>query len=273
MRAWSPGCRCLPAGPTCCAAAPALVVCVFATAAVFKTGPDWMVGYRPLVPYAPIWAALSVCGIAAAAGRLGWRVLPLTVVACGLMLGLVSRQGEIRRRYHEHCQAAVRGYSEGHTALGRWLSETAEPGDTVALMDIGIVGYLCPQQRMLDITGLTNRHIGKSPGEFLQKEYDPAYVLDQRPEYIVIVLTEERRRDGLTEYAEWTPTEQRLTREAAFRAHYCRPRPVRPLDDPLERMAAAFGAERVFQHTQPRLNYLLAVYRYQPQPRRSGPGV
>jgi hypothetical protein len=44
-------------------------------------------------------------------------------------------------------------------------------------------------RRIPDITGLTDRHIATSPGRFLLKEYDPAYVLDRRPEWIVVVLT------------------------------------------------------------------------------------
>ncbi len=36
-------------------------------------------------------------------------------------------------------------------------------------MDIGIIGYECIDQRILDITGLTDRYIAQSPGEFLDK--------------------------------------------------------------------------------------------------------
>jgi hypothetical protein len=45
----------------------------------------------------------------------------------------------------------------------------ARPGDTIALMDTGLVGYRCIDRRILDIS-LTDRFIGRSPGEFMAKK-------------------------------------------------------------------------------------------------------
>lgn len=241
---------------------PALLVCLLALAGLFKTGPDWMIGYRPLVPYAPIWAALCVTGVAAVADRLCWRPVALTVGVCALLLVWVSGQGEPRRAYFDYCRTRARGYEAGHAALARWLGEHTAPGDAVALMDIGIVGYACPDLRILDITGLTDRHIAKSPGPFLAKDYDPAYVLDQRPEFIVLVTTRRRRPDGRLEYVPWTRMEHRLMSDERFRQHYYHPRAPRAVDVPYEPMAAAFGAARVFKHDHPTATYLLVVHQY-----------
>jgi hypothetical protein len=56
-------------------------------------------------------------------------------------------------------------------------------------MDIGIVGYYS-QLRIIDLAGLTETHIAHSPGAFQEKIYDPAYILDQQPQYIVLVSTD-----------------------------------------------------------------------------------
>jgi hypothetical protein len=56
-------------------------------------------------------------------------------------------------------------------------------------MDVGIVGYYS-DGHVIDLAGLTDRHIARSPGAFQEKVYDPAYVLDQAPRYVVLVSTD-----------------------------------------------------------------------------------
>ena len=87
-------------------------------------------------------------------------------------------------------------------------------GDTVALMDIGIVGYLADGLRILDITGLTDRHIAKSPGAFLLKQYDPAYLFGKRPEIVVLTFAAngdpDRPPEGLS-LLPWSPEENAIS--------------------------------------------------------------
>lgn len=121
------------------------------------------------------------------------------------------------------------------------------------------MGFLCPDVRILDVTGLTDRHIAKSPGGFLQKDYDPHYVLDQSPAYIVIVMT---AGPGGT-LVPWTPMEKRLVKSAAFRKYRQVP-PVREGPPRLQAVALGLSAERVFPHAHPDAEYLLAAYRRGP---------
>lgn len=67
-------------GPSREATMPAVSVCALAVLALFWTGPDWMIGYRILVPYMPIWAALGLWGTVALAER---SRLPLRPAAWG----------------------------------------------------------------------------------------------------------------------------------------------------------------------------------------------
>ena len=78
----------------------------------------------------------------------------------------------------------VRKYRLTHDRL---LSEgIAAPGDSIALMDIDMIGFHS-RLRVIDITGLTDAHIAAAPGPMLQKRYDPGYVLEQEPAWIVLV--------------------------------------------------------------------------------------
>lgn len=243
---------------------PALLVLVAAVGAIFAAGPDWMLGYRLLAPYTPVWAALAVCGLVMLLARLRVPRAGVTVGAAALVLLLAVWQAPTRVGYHEHVVTRAQGYRTGHRALARWLNRNASPGQTVALMDIGIVGYECIDLRILDITGLTDRCIARSPGEFLHKDFDPAYVLGQRPEFLVLVFTGpiEPGQIDIRNLQPWTPIEERIFESPDFARHYFRQRPVPRRAGMLKRLAAMIGAEAVFSHAHPgNIHYLLAVYR------------
>ncbi|MBU0639830.1 MAG: hypothetical protein KKB50_13260 [Planctomycetes bacterium] len=243
---------------------PATLVLASGVAAVFAAGPDWMIAYRQLVPFMPVWAGLALCAAGLLARRAGQRKAMAAAVAGGvLVLGLLWWQEPSRVYYYRYCVGRARGYAEGHVALADWLNQRAQPGQTVALMDIGIVGYQCPGLRILDITGLTDRHIAKSPGKFLAKQFEAAYVYDQAPEYLVIVLTAPVGRDGSydpDEFDTWTPIEARLLDHPDMRRYYFRQCPVAEQPEEAERLAARYGAARVFRHWSPDGAYFLFAY-------------
>ncbi len=252
---------------------PSAAVLVVAPLAVLKTGADWMPGYRLVVPYLPVWAALSTFGLAAAGERLGPRVRAvappwLTLTAGMLLAGLLwVWEAPAREHYLRYVTIRADGYLRGHAALAGWLLEISRPGQTVALMDIGLIGYHCIDLNVLDITGLTDRRIAKSPGSFLDKRFDTAYVFSRRPEYIVIVLTGPPEFKDPNELRAWTEIENRLVAAPDFRERYYRPRPADKNTSRLEQLAAVLGAERVFEHSHPGLLYLLVVYTTEPAPR------
>ncbi len=239
------------------AALPGLVVCVLACLQIVHTGPDWMLGYRPLGQYLPVWSVLAVLGIAAATGR---RALVGAPVACLIALVALLARFDVRAELYRDAANSARGYQVGHAALADWLRERAAPGDAVALMDIGLIGYRNPALRMLDISGLTDRHIARAPGALFQKQYDPMYVLDQAPRFIVLIITRPRQEDGLGPFVALTPMEGRIANHPRFRAGYVVAEPPPRSDDPLEEVAALFGAVRIFEHADPKHIYLLAVF-------------
>jgi hypothetical protein len=173
-----------------------------------------------------------------------------------------------KERYHIHHYVEVRaaGYQTGHKALADWLCrKVAEPGDTIALMDIGIVGYRCIDQDILDVTGLTDRFIAKSPGSFLAKRYNADYVLDRRPEFIVLVFfNTHSSKTKQFKLQHWTNMESRIFHSQEFKENYLTQgeEPVSNSDalKPLER---GLRAAAIFEHLHPGgLSYYLVAHEY-----------
>ncbi len=244
---------------------PALAVVLTGIVAIYVGGPDWMPAYRLCVVYLPAVAALAIVSIAALARRLLGSTRRVAV-ACGLVVVLVAVwQWPSDQAYRTFVRTRTRGYLNGHAVLAEWLAGRARPGETVALMDIGLVGYRCIDLRILDITGLTDRTIARSPGGFLDKRFDPAYVFDQRPRFLVIVLTNRPGAPaGQLALIPWTKIEDRLVAAPQFRDRYVRrPASVPATGDLVERVRALSGAAAVFSHDYPGRLYLLAAFERQ----------
>jgi arabinofuranosyltransferase len=251
---------------------PVLATALAGVVLPFVTGTDWMPGQRLLMPFLPLAAALIATGWQVVARRVirqsAWLGFSVALV---LLPALWLTQASSGAALRSDTLVRARGYENGHTALADWLrSTTARPGDTVALMDTGIVGYRCIDQRILDITGLTDRFIARSPGGFLDKVYDPGYVFDQKPRFIVLVLKqlgdsdEEPKEFGLST---WTLIERRMIRHPDFPRWYRKPPTAASTGEHwLDRMAHFLGASRVFLHNYPGAYYLLAVYERQEKP-------
>jgi arabinofuranosyltransferase len=240
-------------------ALPALGLALSGIVAVLLSGSDWMPGHRLLVPYLPAWAALVVAAIVGVTQRAPWppvqRELAAAVTLLAAVAGTWTWQQGIRTALWDYSDLRTRGYVTGHAALARWLAQRSQPGDTIALMDIGIVGWMLPRHTILDISGLTDRTIARSPGGFLDKQYPLDYVLGRQPAYVVLVFTTRGDRRLLWG---WTPVERRLFDDPRFSASYRRVRRSEGLPA-LEAMAAVLGAERVFAH-ELQTPYLLAVF-------------
>jgi hypothetical protein len=222
-----------------------------------------MPGYRLLAPYLPVGAILSSLGLLLVCDRFSRRPLTAYAVLSGLLVaGLFVWQWPVRTRYHENALTRAAGYRNGHQALADWLCGEEPVDKTVGLMDIGIVGFRCVDLRILDLTGLTDRTIAMSPGGFLRKQFPLSYVLDRRPDYLVIVMTgpAEIRRGQPLRLVPWTEIERRLLDDPVFRERYVQPRAVDPRSGLLLQLAAQHGATRVFRHDYPGRSYFLFVF-------------
>lgn len=253
------------------ALAPVLSLAVAGTLLPAALGADWMAGFRFLAHYLPVLAAVAGIGLAALGAALP-RPSRLVAAAAALaaLAGCWVWQDGMRRDIWAATRLRATGYETGHRALAAWLLAQARAGQTVALMDIGLVGYTCFDLRILDISGLTDRAIAKSPGTFLYKRYDPIVVLGRRPEFVVLVLIAPGQSytapPGPLALRFFTNGEGAIARDPEFLRRYARPRAVGEGTEWHDRIAAEVGADRVFEHGHSGQYYLLAVFHRQDPP-------
>jgi hypothetical protein len=252
---------------------PAAAVGVTGTLLPFVTGTDWMIGARLLVPYLPLMAVVLTLGwlrlVRLWPGRPAWLFAGVAALA---VCWIAYQQAYDARWVRAHLHMRARGYAQGHTALADWLrTEAAKPGDWIALMDIGIVGYRCIDQQILDISGLTDRHIAKSPGKFLEKQYDVGYLLARAPRFVVVVFKapgdpDQAPAPGQLRLTPWSSrVEGAILNSTEFQRWYMRPAaPAAAGEHWLSGLARELGAARVFLHAHPGAYYLLTVYERQP---------
>jgi hypothetical protein len=120
------------------------------------------------------------------------------------------------------------------------------------------VGYRCIEQRIVDVTGLTDRQIAKSPGTFMDKRFDLAYVWAQRPAAIVLTLFG-RDAPGAPLHP-FSPMEQRLALDPEFQREFI----VASSDtttDAIDLLRTSLGADALFPYATPGRRYVLAAYR------------
>lgn len=157
---------------------------------IVVTGGDWIPHYRFLLPILPLIYLSVQDGLLLvwdlfSRGRRPWRwwAPSLMTVVLAIILFDIANQSHYLRL---HTEMWANGYDYAHKYVGNWLRDEAEDDETVALMDVGLIGYLSPM-RVLDITGLTDPYIAAAPGGFLKKEYPLDYLFDSGPDYIVLV--------------------------------------------------------------------------------------
>lgn len=162
-----------------------LVVSALVAACVLEGG-DWMVLHRFFVPALPAVALVAGAALLRLAdrGRLGGACAAL---AAGLVVASDAAVASEERDGGRGLAVQAAGYRHAHGTVADYLVRNAAPGETVALMDVGLIGWLAPDLRFVDITGLTDRAIAHAPGGFLSKRYPVSDLLARDPRYVVLV--------------------------------------------------------------------------------------
>ncbi len=161
----------------------ALVVIALVAAVLFEGG-DWMVFHRLLVPALPPLAVLAGFALsrwAVPGRRAAIALLVAAVIGSGAVVAAAERDGG------RGLAVNAEGYRRAHREIARYLADHAWPGDSVALMDVGIIGWYAPELRLIDITGLTDRAVAHAPGDFLDKRYPVEELLARAPRFAVLI--------------------------------------------------------------------------------------
>jgi hypothetical protein len=175
-----------------------IIISGFFTVYVLYTGGDWIPGFRFLLPVLPyyfviagnslmkIWDVLasSLSQLSTLSRRIVGLILLVAIIAPGFSGYLALRKSVMER---------VEGYREAHSYIGTWLRERATPETTVALMDVGIIGFVSDCY-VFDFGGLVSREVAAFMHQDIgtlasspDTSMDIAdWVLQQHPYYIVL---------------------------------------------------------------------------------------
>ena len=158
---------------------------------VVISGGDWMYHYRFYAHVLPVLAALLAAGLEVLLGlprpgtlRASALYASLALVLLATHLGIFNTELRIGRMV----LPAVRSHnylSQNYEELGRWFKDSTPPDASIAISDVGAVGYFS-ERRVLDMFGLIDTHIARLHGRMHYKG-DAKYILSRKPSYVVLV--------------------------------------------------------------------------------------
>ncbi|MEN8007360.1 MAG: hypothetical protein ABFS42_10120 [Candidatus Krumholzibacteriota bacterium] len=177
----------------------AAVIVAVQAGIVIAAGGDWMHFYRFFVPVMPLLAAGCAAGLGAiillrqqvsgAQNPVGkWSLI---IVLAGTMAAGYVNVYKVERATGRAVMPFVKSGSyltDGYRQTARWIVDNTPPGASVALCDIGLVGFHSGR-RIVDMFGLIDPHISRLDGRQHFKS-DPEYVLGKHPDLVVLVASE-----------------------------------------------------------------------------------
>ena len=180
---------------------------------VLFSGGDWMFHYRFYGHIVPILAALIAAGLDLVLrlprpGTL--RALAAYAALAGVLLATLLSVANSELRVARIVLPALARHnylSQNYEELGVWFRENTPPEATIAISDVGAVGYFS-ERRILDMFGLIDPHIARLHGRMHYKG-DPRYVLSRQPEYVVLVsLNDEGKGYSFQRIPDWAMNAQ-----------------------------------------------------------------
>ena len=151
---------------------------------LLRTSGDWMVDGRFAMPILPLVATSWLVGIHAAYQMLkrvtstSPRTLAiggLIIIAAAIFMDNRGREEYIARYSRIHSvvetlhqpaplSAWMCGAPDGRRKISDWVALHVQPGQTVAMPEMGLISCLNPQIKFIDLEGLTDSTIARLPG-------------------------------------------------------------------------------------------------------------
>jgi arabinofuranosyltransferase len=178
--------------------------------AVILAGGDWMPGYRLLVPVLPLYAWLAAWGLVRT-----FASRPRAGALCLVLALLVPAADLVTRVPELHAAGASQ---RAVTTFARTLGVHAR---VVALVDVGYLAYASGVE-VVDLGGLTDPVIARSPGGHLDKRIASAYLERRKPDALLLHAAEPPRvdRDGRLLALAGYPVERRIAALPFVRARF-----------------------------------------------------
>ena len=159
---------------------------------VITAGGDWMHFYRFFVPVLPVMAIGCAAGLGIILQmNLSTRKWPLVVVLAGSLAAAYVNIYKVERTTGREVMSHVKSgtyLTDGYRQTARWIVDHTPAGSSVALCDIGLVGYLS-ERPIVDMFGLIDSHISRLEGRPHFKS-DAEYVLGKKPGVVVLVSSD-----------------------------------------------------------------------------------
>ncbi len=161
---------------------------------IIVVGGDWMIANRFFVPILPMLYILSVYGFINFIKKISRfyndelkaiKTVKILIVTISILLFSLTLA------FLEYNQLIIKDdnarYEMQWSMFGKWLKMNTAPNTVIAVGPAGKIPYYS-ELYTIDMWGLNNEHIAKTNSKRLQaghKKFDIAYVLSQRPEYII----------------------------------------------------------------------------------------
>ncbi|AKF06508.1 hypothetical protein [Sandaracinus amylolyticus] len=192
-----------------------VVIALAFLAAVLLEGGDWMPGGRMIVPWlAPLFVAADRPIRALFTSTHRARVIAIVAVLA-IVPWQIARSAELvmGTRARVPIDAA-------RIELADRLAH--EDVRSIALLDIGLVGWRAEHARIVDLGGLVDRTIAASPGPHGAKRADLDYLESLAPEVVILTSARDATRDaeGRVHVGARFVAEQHLEESAWLREHY-----------------------------------------------------
>jgi len=193
---------------------------------IVYVGGDHMHDFRFFIPILPIVFILAQEGLSELARLLKrWEGLALGILVFGFFFSNAINDyfrtsvvwwGNARGQMQElkiKARSPEKVYDRAR--VGIWLRENVEPDRVVAVEDCGMIPYYSGL-RTIDMFGLMDTHLAHLKGMIHQK-FDAAYILDRRPDMIVLIQYPPRLDDRPL----WqSNVDRRLASSERFRKEY-----------------------------------------------------
>jgi arabinofuranosyltransferase len=177
---------------------------------IVYSGGDWMPSYRFLVPVMPIIFILiqeSLRKLYYAVSKYNERInekIAQVFIGIFMLVVLFFMTGHSLFLFRKVGQLS-QGYRQAHYKLGQILAIEAPRGASIAVGDIGMVGYYS-HLIVIDLSfGLTDRFVAETLHRRIPEveKYSiiGKYILEQKPDYIVLVSIRDFEKEGFV--ARW----------------------------------------------------------------------
>jgi len=133
-----------------------------------------------------LWGAPRLESIKTARHLFGWPFFLIIFALCSNVAHIhefiyIRKGADVFPRHWHQDQARWYGRASS------WLMLHTDQSHVIACGDIGYIGYVTDVDRILDTNGLVDPYLARLPGA-AAFDTDPKYVLDQKPEFLVVMV-------------------------------------------------------------------------------------